>query len=81
MDRKFQLAIQVKSDWDGLDLIANLLFIAYIMNYECLPKFRPPTLNPYDGTEDTLNHVQSFKSYMIFLGVLDEIMCRSFLSH
>lgn len=41
--------------------------------------FRPLTLDLYNGTKDSLNHVQSFKSLMIFLGASDEMMCRSFL--
>lgn len=78
LDRKIQLAICKRSDFDDLHFIAKPLFTARIINYKRPTKFRPPTLDPYNGTKDALNHVQSFKSYMIFFGSSNETICRSF---
>lgn len=49
------------------------------MNYEHPPKFKPLTLDPFDGTVDPVSHVQSFKPYMIIFSASDEMMCISFL--
>lgn len=57
-----------------LDMSANPPFTVIIMNYEHLVTFRPPTLDPHDGTKDFVNQVQSFKSHVIFLGDLEEMM-------
>ena len=43
-----------------------------------LPKFQMPSLETYDGTKDPLNHLESFKTLMHLLGVIDKIMCRAF---
>lgn len=75
---KVQLAVKEKSTINGLDLSIRLLFISAIMNYEHPTKFRPLNLDPYDGTKDPVNHVQPFKSYIIFFGISKKMMCRSF---
>lgn len=78
LDKKIQLAIKEKSVVDGLNLRANPPFTAAIMNYVHPSKFKPPNLDLYDETKDLINHVQSLKSYIIFLGISNKIMCRSF---
>lgn len=78
MDTKIQLAIKEKIVMDGLDLTTYPPFTKRIINYEWPLKFRPPTLDLYDKTKDPVNHVQSFKSHIFFVGTLNEMMCRSF---
>ena len=34
----------------------------------------------YNGSKDPLDHLESFKTLMHLQGVLDEIMCRAFLT-
>lgn len=79
LDNNIQMAIKEKSIANGPDLSAKPRFIIVIMNYERLAKSRPLNLDLYDGTRDPRNHVQFFKSQIIFLGASDEMMCRSFL--
>lgn len=37
-------------------------------------------METYDGTKDPLDHLNSFKTLIHLLGVLDEIICRAFLT-
>lgn len=78
MDKKIKLAIKDKNTTNGLDLSTKPLFTVAIMDYERLFRFKPPNLNPYDDTKDLVNHVQSFKSHMIFLGASDEMKYKFF---
>ena len=55
-------------------------FTASINSYPLPPKFKMPSLDSYDGTGDPVDHIASFKTTMHLQGVLDEIMCRAFLT-
>lgn len=79
MDQKIQLAIKEKSVINRIDLMANPLFTLIKMDYQRTIKFKPPIINPYDGTKYLINYVQSFRSHMIYYRTLDKMMCRSFL--
>ena len=37
-----------------------------------------PQMESYDGSMDPLDHLESFKTLMHLLGVVDEIMCKAF---
>ena len=39
-----------------------------------------PSLDSYDGMRDPCDHIATFKTTMNLQGVLDEIMCRAFLT-
>ena len=53
-------------------------FTALINGHPLPPKFKMPSLDSYDGTCDTFDHIATFKTTMHLQGVLDEIMCRAF---
>lgn len=53
-------------------------FIASITTHPLPSKFKIPTLDFYNGTQDPCNHIVSFKSTMHLQGVPDKIMCKSF---
>ena len=53
-------------------------FIVSITIYPLPSKFKMPTLDLYDGTRDTYDHIATFKMTMHLQGVPDEIMCRAF---
>ena len=53
-------------------------FIVSITSYPLPSKFKMPTLELYDGTRDTYDHIATFKMTMHLQGVPDEIMCRAF---
>ena len=55
-------------------------FIASITSHPLSSKFKMPTLNSYDGTRDPCDHIATFKITIHLQGVLDEIMCRAFLT-
>lgn len=41
-------------------------------------KFRLPQVETYDGSNDSFDHLESFKTLLHLQGVSDEIMCRAF---
>ena len=53
-------------------------FIVSITSYPLPSKFKMPTLDLYDGTRDTYDHIATFNMTMHLQGVPDEIMCRAF---
>ena len=55
-------------------------FMASINGHPLPLKFKMPSLDSYDGTYDTCDHIATFKTTMHLQGVLDEIMCRAFLT-
>ena len=56
------------------------LFTISINEHPFPPKFKMPSLDLYDGTHDPFDHIATFKTTMHLQGVLDEIMCRAFLT-
>lgn len=42
------------------------------------PKFKVPQMDPYDGSFDPIDHIETYKAHMSLQGVPDEIMCRAF---
>ena len=53
-------------------------FTASITSHPLPSKFKMPSLNSYDKTCDSCDHIATFKTTMHLQGVLDEIMCRAF---
>ena len=54
--------------------------MASINSHPLPPKFKMPSLDSYDGTRDPFDHIATFKTTMHLQGVLDEIMCKVFLT-
>ena len=50
-------------------------FTASINGHPLPPKFKMPSLDSYDGTHDSFDHIATFKTTMHLQGVPDEIMC------
>ena len=65
-------------------MISNLIhrtdspFTTSITSYPLPSKFKMPTLDSYDGTQDPCDHIATFKTTMHLQNILDEIMCRAF---
>ena len=55
-------------------------FTTSINGHPLPSKFKMPSLDSYDGTRDPFDHIATFKTTMHLQGVLDEIMCRAFLT-
>ena len=55
-------------------------FTASINGHPLPSKFKLPFLDLYDGTCDLFDHIANFKTTIYLQGVLDEIMCRAFLT-
>ena len=53
-------------------------FMASISVHPLPLKFKMPSLDSYDGTCDSFDHIATFKKTMHLQGVPDEIMCRAF---
>ena len=55
-------------------------FMAQVTSCPLLPKFWIPQVETYNGSKDSLNNLESFKTLMHLQGVLIEIICRAFLT-
>ena len=71
---------QVSSDLDDLVHRNDSPFTASITSFPLPPKFRMSQVESYDRSKDPLNHLESFKILMHLQRVVDEIMCRAFLT-
>ena len=62
------------------DLVHRIdsLFIVSINSHPLPSKFKMPSLDSYDGTHDSCDHIETFKTTMHLQGVLDEIICKAF---
>ena len=56
----------------------NSPFTASINGHPLPPKFKMPSLDLYDGTRDSFDHIATFKTTMHLQGVPNEIMYRAF---
>ena len=65
---------------DDLVHRTNSPFITSINSHPLPSKLKIPSLDSYDGTRDPCNHIVTFKTTMHLQRVLDEIMCRAFLT-
>ena len=63
---------------DDLVHRTDSLFMASITSHPLSSKFKMPSLDSYDGTCDSCDHIATFKTKMHLQGVPDEIMCRAF---
>lgn len=62
------------------DLIQNtrLPFTRRVMRYPLLKKFKVPHIKPYDGTDDPVERLKSYRAHINLHTTLDEIACRAF---
>lgn len=56
----------------------DLLFKIEVMAYPLPSKFKLPTLEPFDGTSDPLDHLETYKAFMVLHVVPIQIMCWAF---
>ena len=69
---------RVSNDLDDLVNRIDSLFTA-VVNFSPLPhKFRMPHIDSYDGVNDPLDHLETFKTLIYLQGVANEIMCNAF---
>ena len=71
---------QVSSDLDDLVNRTDSPFTSSVNSFLLPHKFRMPQIDNYDGVKDPLDHLETFKTLMHLQGVVDEIMCRAFLT-
>ena len=71
---------RVSSNLDDLVHRTDSPFTGSVTSFPIPPKFCMPQMENYDGSKDPLDHLESFKALMHLQGVLDEIMCRAFLT-
>ena len=69
---------RVSSDLDELVHQMDSPFITFVTSFPLPLKFRMSQVEAYNGSNDLLNHLKSFKTLMHLQGVVDEIMCRAF---
>ena len=65
---------------DGMVRRTNFPFTQQVLDHPLPPKFPLPQLELYDGLNDPLGHITTFKMTLSLQLTLDEIMCRSFLT-
>ena len=69
---------QVSSSLDDLVNRTDSPFTAVVNSFPLPHKFCMPHIDSYDGVNDPLDHLETFKTLMHLQGVADEIMCRAF---
>ena len=69
---------RVSSDLDDLIHRIDSPFIMIVNSFPLPPKFRMLQVENYDGSKDSLDHLESFKTLMHLQGISDEIMCKAF---
>lgn len=42
--------------------------------------FKEPTMEAYNGTSDLFDYMESFRSLILHQGMLDALMCKTFLT-
>ena len=63
---------------DGMIQRTDSPFTTKVLNHSLPPKFRLPQLESYDGSKDSLDHIESFKTLMLLQMTPDKVMCRAF---
>ena len=69
---------RVSSDLDDLVNHTDSPFTASVNSFPLSHKFRMPQIDSYDGVNDLLDHLETFKLLMHLQEVVDEIICRAF---
>lgn len=70
------LVLQQMND-QGAKAVASLVqktdlpFTTAVMAYPLPSKFKLPTFEPFDGTGDSLDHLETYKAFMLLHGVPD----------
>ena len=54
------------------------IFTQEIMRVTYPSGFRLPSIEPYDGQKDPMEHVELYRSFMEVQGVSSTILCRAF---
>ena len=86
MDQTKKVMDEMRENMRRTNLVEDLVhridspFTASINGHPLPPKFKMPSLDSYDGIRDSFDHIATFKTTMHLQGVLDEIMCRAFLT-
>src|SRR5574338_1301019 len=62
----------------GLEEVSRSPFAPNIRNARNPPKFKLPTLNPYEGKSDPTMHITKYIRHMEVLGASEEVMARCF---
>ena len=69
---------RVSSDLDDLVNQTDSPFTASVNSFPLPHKFCMPQIDSYDGVNDPLDHLETFKTSMHLQRVADEIMCKAF---
>ena len=69
---------QVSSDLEDLISRTDSPFTISVNSFPLPQKFQMLQIESYDGVNDPLNHLETFKTLMHLQGVPDEIICRAF---
>ncbi|KAF3448986.1 hypothetical protein FNV43_RR09710 [Rhamnella rubrinervis] len=69
---------EVQGEGRGDRRRATCPFSEEIMAAPFPPEFKMPNIPSYNGHEDPVNHVDSFKTWMDFMGVTELARCRAF---
>ena len=69
---------RVSSDLDDLINRTDSPFTTAVNSFPLPHKFRMPHIDSYDGVNNPLDHLDTFKTLMHLQGVADEIKCKAF---
>ena len=77
-DRMDLMMNDMKGGTTTLDNLVHRIdspFTAQVTSCPLPPKFWMPSLETHDGMKDPLDHLESFKTFMLLQGVPIKIMC------
>jgi hypothetical protein len=77
-DMKNSLKAKAARNLDNLVHWADSPFIPSITNFPLPPRFKVLPLKNFDGTKDSFNYLEAFKTIMQLQAIPEEIMCRAF---
>ena len=66
---------------DSMDTLVQQtesLFIAEVLHFPLLAKFRMPQIEAFDGTKDLVDHLNTYKNQTELHGYQDPVRCRAF---
>ena len=74
-DMKNSLKAKAAHNLDNLVQQANSPFIPRIANFPLPSRFKVPPLENFDGTKDSFDYLEAFKTIMQLQAIPKEIMC------
>lgn len=78
IERKIKKSIKEKDLLAPNEVVIKPPFTKETLECPNPGKLKPSSIDPYDGTKDPIDHVQTFQSHMYYVDTSDAIIYRAF---